>query len=458
MFAIPGTCALIIFILARPQEFLPLFQKLPFLYLFCGMAIGGFVIDLKLRRLQPVGVPTLSWVVAFLLWATICNAIKNPDGLIANTIALAIIFTIYGTIAHGVQRFRILQIVAAAVMGVCLFLAFVCLHQSFQGRQCVAEDAMHPGEGAPDGRPCELAEQCMGSDSEPGQDYRCEKAGLFGTYSIEDRVRYRGELHDPNELSLTISIGGLAFLVAFALRRRTAGWILAAILGGGMVFWTVIETMSRGGMVVALAVGGVYFVKRYGIAGLVAGGLAALPVLAMGGRSGDSADMSTQLRYEAWAAGLQMFKSSPVFGVGAREFGSHHFMTAHNSYVLVVAELGIVGFYLFIAMLYLSVKILWTGVRELERVPGAEAARTWGLALLSSYVGLLFQINTLSFAYHSVLWIFLGLAGAYWSCVRHHKPDFDVKLTTRDLLIIAVGSLLFLFAVLPIFLRWKHAA
>lgn len=458
MFAIPGICALIIFILARPQEFLPLFQKLPFLYLFCAAAIGGFVLDLKLRRLEPVAAPTLPWIAAFIIWATICNAVKHPEALIPSTIAMVIIFTLYGVIAHGAQRFRIFQIISATVMGVCLFLAAVCLHQSWQPRTCVAEDWRHPGEGIPDGRPCELAEDCMGTDAEPGQDYRCEKVGMFGTYSIEDRVRYRGELHDPNELSMTISIGGLAFLVAFAIRKRTAGWIVFATLGGLMVFWTVIETMSRGGMVVALAVGGVYFVKRYGFAGMALGGVGALPLLALGGRSGDAADASTQLRYEAWAAGLQMFKMSPVFGVGARQFGQHHFMTAHNTYVLVLAELGMIGFFIFISILYLSVKILWLGVSQLARVPGAEAARTWGLALLSSYVGLLFQINTLSFAYHSVMWIFLGLASAYWSCVRHHKPDFEVKLEGRDLAAVAAICFGFAFVILPIFLKWKQVA
>ena len=76
-------------------------------------------------------------------------------------------------------------------------------------------------EGKPDGRMCENVEQCRGPDAEPGKEYRCEHVGLFGTYSVEERVRYRGELHDPNEVALTICAGALSMLIAFALRKRT---------------------------------------------------------------------------------------------------------------------------------------------------------------------------------------------------------------------------------------------
>jgi O-antigen ligase len=300
-----------------------------------------------------------------------------------------------------------------------------------------------------------MADDCYGHDAEPGSEYRCEKAGMFGTYSIEDRVRYRGELHDPNELGMTVCIGAFAFLVAFANQRRRPLTIVVAILGSAAVFYCVLLTMSRGAILVFALIGGVYAIRRYGIAGLIAGGVAALPLVALGGRSGEAADASTQLRYEAWATGIQMFKQSPVFGVGQRQFGEHHFMTAHNSYVLALAELGFIGLVLFIALLYLTVKTLIRGVIELEHVPGARGAQVWAMALLSSFAGMLFSINTLSFCYHTVLWIFLGLGGAWVSVVRHHKPDFDVRITWRDLLIIVAGCAAFALVIMPVFVRLK---
>lgn len=456
MFALPGICGLIFFVLARPQEFYEPLQKLPLLYLFCAAAIGGYVLDLKLRRLEPIAAPTLPWVVAFFLWLVVCNAVRVPANFIPNAIEIGILATLYGTIAHGVQRFRSLQIVAAVMMATCLFLSFVCWHQGQQPRSCVIADPEKPGEGTPNGQPCELTEHCYTGDGEPGAEYRCEKVGMFGTYSIEDRVRYRGSLHDPNELGMTICIGGLSFLVAFALRRRTALMTTAAVLGGLLILWTILLTQSRGALVVMLAIPGVYMVKRYGLVAMAAGGAAAVAVVTLAGRSGSKADMSTILRYEAWASGFQMFRENPVFGVGQRAFGEHHFMAAHNSYVLALAESGILGLYLFLGVLYMSVKTLLVGVRDLATVPGAAAARVWGLALLSSYAGMLFQIATLSFTYHVVLWIMLGLAGAYSSAVRYHKPDFAVGATLRDFLLIAALTVGFVVA-LPVFLKWKHA-
>ena len=456
MFAIPGITALIIFILARPQEFFPLLQRVPFLHLFTALAVLGWVIDIRLRRLQPIAVPTLPWVIAFLGWAVVGTAVVAPDHLIERVIDMAILFALYGTIAHGIQRFRTFQIVAGTVMATCLFITTVCFHQGLSELQCVGGDEDEgASNGVPDGRPCDSNEACHGPDAEPGREYRCEHVGLFGTYSVEERVRYRGELQDPNEVSLTICAGGLSLLIAFGLRRRTPLAVVACGIGVAVLVVTVFQTQSRGGLVSALLVPAVYVLRRYGLRALIPLALVALPILIFGGRSDENADMSTQLRYEAWATGLEMFKHSPLFGVGARLFNEHHFLTAHNSFVLTLAELGFVGMYLFVTILYASFKTLIYGLRSLATVRGAAAAQVWGMALLASLAGIVFQINTLSFAYHSVLWIFLGLVGAWYSAIRSHAPDFRVPFTWKDMLGILVGCLAYVFVVLPLFLKYK---
>jgi hypothetical protein len=456
VFAIPGICGLIVFLLARPQEFFLPLQRLPLLYLFCFAALAGLALDLKLRRLEPVIAPSAPWVAMLLIWIVICDAVNVPADLISKIIDVGILGTVYVTIAHGIQRFRSLQIVAGATMLTCLFIASVCWHQGFQERTCivVAEGA---AMGIPTGRPCQLKLDCEEDATEPGQEFRCEKAGLFGTYSIEDRVRYRGELHDPNEVAMLICVGGLSFAIAFALRRRRAPEILFGVFASTLVLWTVIMTQSRGGLVVLMAVPAVYAINRWGIRALLLGLMVALPVLMLGGRSGESAEESTFFRYEAWGAGLGMFKQSPVFGVGHREFSEHWWLTAHNSYVLTLSELGIIGFFLFSAVIFMSVKTVWRGVRELAVEPGAAVARTWGLALLASMSGLIFQINTLSFAYHPVLWTFIGLCGGYGSAVRHHKPDFRVRMEPRDAAFLVTAVLAYALAILPLYLKWKHA-
>lgn len=457
VFVIPGIAALVMFLLARPQEFLPILTRVPLLYILCAAALGGFALDLKLRRLQPVAAPALRWVLIYMAWAAVCTLIKASPTFIARLIDLGIIFVVFYILGHAIQRLRALQVVAGALMATALFLTFVCFHQGFADRQCIALNPGDPEQGIADGRDCDTKKQCETGGADPSLEYRCEKAGLFGTWAIEDRVRYRGELHDPNELSLTICVFGFSFLIAFMLRNKSPSFKLLGWLAAIMLIWTIFMTQSRGGLVVMMLVPGTYMVRRYGVKALFWGALVALPVLSLGGRSGESADESTMQRYEAWAAGLEMWRESPVFGVGMRRFSDHHYLTAHNSFVLSLAELGFPGLCLFVALMYISGKVLVVGLRELSGVPGTETARVWGMSLLASLLGLNFQIGTISFAYHSVTWILLGFIAAWGTTVRNHRPQFNVKLTGRDLAIIVVACGLYAGIVLPIFLKLKGA-
>jgi hypothetical protein len=457
LFAIPGIAALMIFILGRPQEFFPLLQRVPFLHLFTVLAVLGYVIDVRLRRLQPIASPTLPWVIAFVLWCIVGTAVVAPDKLQQRMVELISLFALYGTIAHGVQRFRTFQLIAAVLATTVMCITLVCLHQGLSPLQCVAGQESGEGDidGKPDGRMCQITEDCRGPDAEPGMEYRCERVGMFGTFSTGERVRYRGELHDPNEVSLTIAAGALSLLIAFAMRTRTPLAVFMYGLLALAAFYTVYLTQSRGGLVAALLVPGVYVVRRWGFRALVPAALLALPLLMSGGRSGADADLSTEMRYEAWATGLEMFKHSPIFGVGARLFGSHHFLTAHNTFVLTLAELGFPGMVMFVAIVYLSFKTLIVGLRELRDVPEASAATTWGMALLASMAGVVFQINTLSFAYHSVLWIMFGFVGAWYSAVRYHRPEFRIPMTWTDMILVVAGAAGYAFVLLPLFLRYK---
>lgn len=446
-----------IFILARPQEFIPLLQRVPFLHLFTALAVLGWVIDVRLRRLQPFASPTLPWVVAFVLWCIVGTAVIAPDKLQLRMVELISLFALYGTIAHGVQRFRTFQLIAGVLAATCMFIALVCLHQGLAPLQCIAGQESGEGdiEGHPDGRECVISEDCRGPDAEPGMEYRCERAGLFDTFTTGERVRYRGELHDPNEVALAISGGALSLLIAFAMRKRKPHTVFLYGAGALLAFYSVYLTQSRGGLMAGLLVPGVYVVRRWGLRAVVPAALIALPILMSGGRSGEAADLSTEMRYEAWATGLAMFHHSPIFGVGARLFGSHHFLTAHNTFVLVLAELGFPGVVIFVSIVYLSFKTLLVGLRELRDVPGTEAATVWGMALLASMAGVAFQINTLSFAYHSVMWIMFGLVGAWFSAVRYHRPEFRVKMTWLDLILVVAGCGAYAMVILPVFLKFK---
>ena len=135
-------------------------------------------------------------------------------------------------------------------------------------------------------------------------------------------------------------------------------------------------------------------------------------------------------------------------------------MTAHNSYLLALAELGLPGMMMFGAILYLSAKIPVAALTEMRRaqaaevLAGAQLTRAWAVALLAACIGLGVGIFFLSFTYHYVLWIYLGLSGALYSAIRRHVPSFRVRLTGVDLALIAAASAAIIVSVF-FYTRWK---
>jgi O-antigen ligase len=448
MFALPGLVALVFFIYVRPQEFVTWLAKTPLLYGALGLAVFGAVLDVRLRMSRLAVTPQLRWVIAFYLWCLFTLLLRAPRE-IAAILQLSIAVSLFFVLSHAVQTFKSFQVVAATLLGVGLFVAAVCVHQGTSDFGCVRYvEESEKSTGVHDGRPCELPEDCMRGDAEPGASYICEHIGLFGTSSIaRGRVRYRGVLQDPNEVALAVSI---AMPIAFAFRERKPSLLRTVLLVFTLVLVGVcaVMTQSRGGQLVFASVVGAYFVKKYGLRGALVGAVLALPLLLLGGRSDVEADASSTERVECWYEALEMFRRSPVFGVGYDQFTEHHFLTAHSSFLLPTAELGMVGLFAFTAIMYLSVKVPIVALGRYGDAPEAKVAKTWSMALLAMVCGLLVGAFFLSFTYHFVLWIHVGLVGAFYGCVRSHDPEFEVRFSLRDLgllLLVDLGLLFLLF-------------
>lgn len=433
MFVLPGLIGLVIFIYARPFEFIPELMNVPFLYIFFAAAVLGFVIDVRLARTKLYRAPQLAWVVIFVVWA-VGTLFASGAGLkVGVLITVVVDLALFFLIAHGVRSFKGIEALTAVVLVCSLWISVVCVHQGLQDRQCIWLSPTEPANarGTPDGRPCDTIEQCYLDASEPEALYRCEHAGWFGTSSISGRVRYVGVLQDPNETALVVAIGfplALGFYNRKKNKRRLAVVGIVALLAAV----TVIFSMSRGGVLVLGAVLATYFVRRFGVRGAITAGVLVIPVLLLGGRGGDEASTSSEERLLAWYEGIRMFRFNPGTGVGLGQFTEHHSLTAHNSFILAPAELGVLGMIAWTSVLYVSAKIPWHALRTLKDDP-AEPARVWAMTLMSSFAGLLVGAFFLSFTYHFVLWIYVGLAGAYYAAVRRHDPEWHVPLGLRDL-------------------------
>ncbi len=182
------------------------------------------------------------------------------------------------------------------------------------------------------------------------------------------RVRGAGFLSDPNDLAQILLLAlPLAFL---AWRRgRTMANFFVVLVPVTLLLWATYLTHSRGGLIALAAVALMAARRKLGTtASMVLASVFIFGLLALdftGGRGISAADGADRL--EAWANGLEMFKSSPIFGIGFNGFTDLYEITAHNSFVLCLAELGILGSTLWMALLVTTTMNLNRIIRPHEK-------------------------------------------------------------------------------------------
>jgi hypothetical protein len=231
------------------------------------------------------------------------------------------------------------------------------------------------------------------------------------------RVRGLGQINDPNDLALVLVVA-LPFLGLAWLRRRTLRNILLVVIPGAFLIYGIYLTRSRGGLLGVLAVLFAALVSRVSrTKALVATALMAAIFMGAnftGGRAMSTSEESAAQRIDAWSEGLAMFRSNPILGVGYLNFTDHNELTAHNSFVLCFAELGLVGYFFWLALLVVAILQL-NQVREyVEDNANGGPLRRHARVLTASFAGMLVAAFFLSRSYNPVLYLLIGLAFALY--------------------------------------------
>jgi O-antigen ligase len=446
MFLIPALTTLLTYIYLRPQEVYEALRPVTITWML-GLTAYAYVLDLRLGYTRPRGSQVQTALLALFCLAVVTIAIKSPDRFGEKMTVLVTSLFCFLFVSQGAQRLRSLAATAAVLLIMTLTMTGIGIQQGLSQSVCYqigtsTEDASGEIE---DGRPCASSDACLEGGA-PGAEYRCERPGLLKTHTIGGRVRFRGLLEDPNELGMAISMGApLAF--AFYERRRGKGRLALLLATFALGFVCLIMTKSRSGQLSMLVVLGVYFLRRFGRRGAVAAAIAAIPLLLLGGRSGAEAESSATERLECWDEALQMWRENPFLGVGQGEFGEHHYLTAHNSFLLALAELGPLGLFLFTAVLYAALKIVIRIRADLAARDEARDARIWATALLASLAGMVVSAFFLSVTYHTIFWLFLGLPVALYSAVRAHDPNWRVHFGWKDAGLIAAFDAVMVVAI-----------
>jgi hypothetical protein len=448
MFTLPAVLALIAGHYTKVHEIWSVLHAFPVMPTLYAAACLGFLLDLRLGLSRAEACPQARLVLPLWMWTLVSVALSGGLGLIAGEIKATMTYMLlFLLIAHGVQTFRALRVMGMSILAISLFLGIVAFVQARNPFSCILlkPDIDPDIVGDSDGRLCEVSAECR-ADAEAGEEYRCEQPGPFQTMTIGGRVRYRGNLEDPNELALVLVIALPFAMASFA--QRLSGFrapVVATSLG--IVLPVVIWTASRTGQLAFIAVVAAYFLERISLKRLIPVAVLAAPALLLGGRSNAGADESAMERLEAWHFGLDMFKSSPVWGIGKSQFVENYYITAHNTFVLEATELGLVGMILWVGVLYTGFKIVVLALRRYRGRADSAVPYEWARALRASLCGIAVGTNFLSLAYHPVIWVYFALPGAFYLATRRHDPEFRVSFGRRDLLAVTGFSIVWLIGI-----------
>jgi O-antigen ligase len=286
-------------------------------------------------------------------------------------------------------------------------------------------------------------------------------SGLYGLMAPPppegDVGRLSGAGGDPNETAAAM-VAGLALATALGIAVRGKPLVRLACAAAGVIcMLALFLTSSRGGLI-ALAVALIAAVflggRRRGT--MLVAALGAVLVTVFYFATIAPADVRERVihpeggtgRVDIWTVGWRMVENNAIAGVGSGNFttASIHYLlepgvllrddfivdtpkVAHNTYLQVLAELGIVGFALFMTILLFSFVCAFkahrvaaaAGDRELDLI--ARAAVVALLALFSAYI-------FVSRDYGKQLWLLLALCPVMLEVARRER---QARLSAADL-------------------------
>jgi putative inorganic carbon (hco3(-)) transporter len=239
--------------------------------------------------------------------------------------------------------------------------------------------------------------------------YDLTSSPSVGHYFV--RIRGLGMLNDPNVFGQFL----LMILPMLYVAKKDTGLGIGYAVSIPITILFLVGvyfTGSRGAEMGVAVLIGLLLIRRFKIAGVVmAGAVLVLLLLAINATHGRTINMSGGMdRLALWSDGMSYFKSSPIWGIGFGSFQDRQGMTAHNSYLLCAAELGLVGFFLWMSIIVVT-------FIQLSRVPKLvgkkdPAMARWASAIRLSLAVYLFTGFFLSRAYELPLYLLFGMAGA----------------------------------------------
>ena len=186
-----------------------------------------------------------------------------------------------------------------------------------------------------------------------------------GATKADSIIRIRGLtfLNDPNDFAQFL-VALIPCIFFFWGRRQALRNVLLVYVPAGFLVYGMYLTHSRGGMLALMALAIVAGRRKIGVVPAVVGGLVVFAGLSASGFSGGRDVAAGDDRIGAWSVGLQLIRSHPFFGVGFQHFVDYNEITAHNTFVVCAAELGLVGVFFWVLLMVVTLRNALEGSKD----------------------------------------------------------------------------------------------
>ncbi len=261
-----------------------------------------------------------------------------------------------------------------------------------------------------------------------------------------------GRTYDNNLFAL-LSVMTLPMVFYFALSVKHARWRPLLLLCAAMICLGIIGSRSRAGFVAfAIVLGGMAWTSRHRLKAFLA--VAAVSIVAWTMSGGEvhervvsileyRHDPSAQSRFETWEAARTLLEQNSAIGVGFNNFErakQRHVggaKAAHNIYLQNLAELGIVGHPIWLAIILGTLISVYRFMRRAHGLPqDMRWAYYWSRGLL---LGLLaFCVHGLfhNEEYLELMFVMVGLNIALQATtrreLRHRRLEAAVEKAKRE--------------------------
>ena len=269
----------------------------------------------------------------------------------------------------------------------------------------------------------------------------------------EVRIRWVGIFDDPNDLACALILA-VPFLLFFLVSQKPFLLKGASVSIFAAILYAIFLTRSRGGFLTLGAVFYIFFFTRYkGIKFALMGGVGfcflffLLPERITSSLAGGS--FVDYGRVDAWSTGLAMLKSSPILGVGQGLFQEYHERAAHNAYIEILSETGIVGMFFWVALLYVTLRdgYRMNKMKSLGQLEDPHCLMDIGMSLFIALLGFLCIAFFLSRAYNVLLYILIAAWVATVYMLRGDNDKLNLKFEANDFFRVSclvVGFIIFL--------------